>query len=245
MPKFAVILPAAGNSTRFGGLQKKPFTTLEGRPVWQRAAELFWSRPEVVQVLIVISPDDRASFLLRAQALLAFNGASVVDGGSERFESVANALAKLHDEVEYVAVHDAVRPMTPPEMITQVFQTAEQTGAAMLAIPVADTLKRVDATNTITETVPRAGLWQAQTPQVFRKDLLLAAYARRGEFAGMITDDAQLIEFCGHPVKVVTGSPKNFKITTPDDLRLAQALLQFREQEVARPKRAFDDEAQW
>jgi len=245
MPKFAVILPAAGNSTRFGGLQKKPFVTLEGRPVWQRTAELFWNRDDVAQLLIVISPEDRESFLLKSQALLAFNNGQVVDGGSERFESVANALGKLADDVDFVAVHDAVRPLTPAERIGEVFRTAVENGAAMLAIPVADTLKRVDATNTITETVARAGLWQAQTPQVFRRDWLVEAYGRRQEFTQAITDDAQLVEACGKPVKIVTGSSRNFKITTAEDMKLAQALLQYREQELTRPARAFDEEAQW
>lgn len=245
MPKFAVILPAAGSSTRFGGLQKKPFVSLEGRAIWQRSAELFWSRDDVVRVTIVIAPEDRESFLLRYQALLAFNNSTLVNGGTERFESVENALTKLPDEVDYVAVHDAVRPLTTPELISQVFQAAIQYGAALLAVPVADTLKRVDAAQRVVETVPRAQLWQAQTPQVFRRDWLVDAYARRAELGGSITDDAQLVEASGKPVHIVTGSPRNFKITTQDDFKLAAALLQYREQEVARPVRFNAEEAQW
>lgn len=248
MSQFAVVLPAAGRSSRFGGVEKKPFVSLEGRPVWQRAAELFWNRPDVAQVLLVIDPDDRDEFRSRFGHLLAFTNAVLVDGGRERFESVANALEKLADDVNCVAIHDAVRPLCPPRVVDAVFAKARETGAAMVAVPVADTLKRVDSTtHTITETVSRAELWQAQTPQVFRRDWLLEAYARRGEFSANITDDAQLIEAIGHRVTVVPGSPRNFKITTKDDFDLAQSLLGGKGAKPAeRPKARFgDDEAIW
>lgn len=244
MPKVAVILPAAGGSTRFGGADKKPFVGLDGRPVWQRAAELFWNRPDVAAVFVVVSPDDRDEFRGRFGHLLAFTTAQVVEGGAERFESVANALARVPAEVDLVAVHDAVRPLTPPPLIDAVFAAAAEHGAALLAVPLADTLKRVGDGGVVSETVPRAGLWCAQTPQVFRRDWLLDAYARRGELAGSITDDAQLVEAAGHPVRVVTGSPANFKITTPDDLKLAEAILKARviPRDEPKPSRPFDDE---
>jgi 2-C-methyl-D-erythritol 4-phosphate cytidylyltransferase len=247
MPKFAVILPAAGSSTRFGGPEKKPFVSLDGRPVWQRAAELFWTRPDVAAVLIVVSPDDLDHFRGRFGHLLAFTTAKLVAGGSERFESVANALAVVPPEADLVAVHDAVRPLTPPPLVDAVFAAAAEHGAAMLAVPLADTLKRVGDGDRVTETVPRAGLWCAQTPQVFRRDWLADAYARRGRLAGPITDDAQLVEAAGHPVHVVTGSPANFKITTPDDLKLAEAVLKSRviPRDEPKPARPFDEEAKW
>ena len=124
---------------------------------------------------------ERDDFRGRFGHLIAFANAQVVDGGAERFESVANALAVVPEGVDLVAVHDAVRPLTPAPLIDATFVAASEHGAAMLAVPLADTLKRVEAlTNRITETVPRAGLWQAQTPQVFRRDWLVDAYARRG-----------------------------------------------------------------
>src|SRR5581483_6834917 len=123
-----------------------------------------------------------------------------------------------------VAVHDAVRPLAPPALVDAVFAAAATHGAAIPALAVADTLKRVDpGTNRITETVPRGGLWLAQTPQVFRRDWLAEAYSKRGSLGGAVTDDAQLVEAVGHPVAVVPGSPENFKITTRDDLDLAVA----------------------
>jgi 2-C-methyl-D-erythritol 4-phosphate cytidylyltransferase len=251
MSRFAVIIPAAGRSARFGGLEKKPFVFLDGRPVWQRSAEPFWTREDVSRVYLVIAPDDRDDFRRRFGHLLAFSNAEIVEGGAERFESVANALARVPEDVSLVAVHDAVRPLLPPALVEQVLRAAGEHGAAMPAVPVADTLKQVDpATNRITGTVPRAGVWQAQTPQIFRRDWLVDAYARRSSLTTPITDDAQLLEALGHPVVVVPGAPTNFKITTRDDLELAEAILKARGMKggsaPAAPKwGAFDDEAKW
>lgn len=252
MSRLAVIIPAAGKSSRFGGLEKKPFVSLDGRPVWQRAAEAFWSREDVSAVYVVISPDDRADFLRRFGGVVAFvDKLKVVDGGAERFESVANALARVPADVPLVAVHDAVRPLVSQATITAVVRAAEEHGAAMPAVPVADTLKQVDPnTNRITGTVPRAGVWQAQTPQVFRRDWLAEAYAKRNALSAPITDDAQLIEAIGHSVVVVPGTATNFKITTKDDLELADAILKARTAKTASPPPApkwgtFDDDAKW
>lgn len=247
MADLAVILPAAGKSTRFGGKDKKPFVSLGGRAIWQRTAELFWTRDDVAKVYIVVAPDDREMFRSKFGPVIAFANAEVVDGGTERFESVANALARIPDDVRYVAIHDAVRPLVTAEQIDAVFAKARTTGAAMLAIPVADTLKRVHAESHVIEaTVPRAGLWQAQTPQVFRKDWLVDAYARRGEVQGAITDDAQLLEALGHPVTVVPGSMTNFKITNKEDTELAEAILTARAAKPGRPAlHPFGDEAKW
>lgn len=247
MPTVAVIIPAAGKSSRFGGIEKKPFVSLDGRPVWLRSAELFWCRADVSRVYVVVSPEDRDEFRGRFGHLLAFQNAEVVTGGAERFESVANALDRIPPDVDLVAVHDAVRPLVTPRLIDAVFASAAENGAAMLAVAVADTLKKVDGENRITDTVPRAGLWQAQTPQVFRRDWLADAYAKRSTLSAAITDDSQLMEAAGHAVFVVPGSLANFKITTRDDLELADAVLKARapkpEPEVK--SRAFDDEAKW
>lgn len=245
MSRFAVVLPAAGKSSRFGGKEKKPFASLGGRAVWLRAAELFWTRDDVSRVYVVISPDDRELFEIKFRAALVFANGSVVDGGAERFESVANALAVIPDDVDFVAVHDAVRPLCPKEKIDEVFAAAKEHGAAMLAVPVADTLKRVGDGNRIVETVPRAGLWAAQTPQVFRRDWLVEAYAKRGELTVPITDDAQLMEALGRTVVAVPGSPTNFKITTPGDLEVAEAIISSRASKPAPVLRAFGDEAAW
>ena len=229
MPSFAVILPAAGQSNRFGGTEKKPFLPLNGTPIWQRSAELFCHRTDVAKVCIVVSPDDRTQFESRFGAICQSLTVEIVSGGAERFESVAKALATIPNSVDFVAVHDDVRPLLTQPGIDAVFAAAVQHGAAMLGTPVVDTLKRVEGPlNRIIETVPRDNLWAAQTPQVFRRDWLVEAYAWRHTFDGAITDDAQLIEAQGHAVMVVPSSPTNFKITTPWDLELAELILRAR-----------------
>lgn len=245
--KAAVIVPAAGRSTRFAGPQKKPYVSLDGKPLWQRSCELFWNRNDVAKVLLVIAPEDREEFRGRFGHLLMFANCELVDGGEERFDSVANALAKIPADVEWVAVHDAVRPLTSNALIDAVFQTANRNGAAMPALPVADTLKKVEQQR-IVETIPRDQVWQAQTPQVFRRDWLVEAYAKRMELGKTITDDAQLVEALGHPVAVVQGSAFNFKITTKDDLNLAEAVMKSRRPAGGPPKAKptfFDDEPKW
>lgn len=223
MSCFAVILPAAGKSSRFGsGLRKKVFYDLGGRAVWARAAEAFSHRKDVAQTILVVSPEDEGWFRETFQASLLFMNVEVVCGGAERADSVANGLARLHDNIEYVAVHDAARPLIVQQWIDDVFAEAVKSGAAILATPVTSTIKKV-FDGTIQETVDRRSLWLAQTPQVFRRDVLVDAYAARAGYVA--TDEAEMVERQGHRVSIVEGSPINLKITTQDDLRMASALL--------------------
>jgi 2-C-methyl-D-erythritol 4-phosphate cytidylyltransferase len=225
MAKLAVILPAAGRSSRFHDKEKKPFANLDGRAVWLRTAELFVTRKDVVECLIVVAPEDQEMFRRRYGANLAFMNVRIVDGGAERFESVANALAMIGPDADFVAIHDAVRPCLTEALVAAVVAKAEQTGAALLAVPVTDTVKHVTGQQQVQKTLPRQGMWLAQTPQVFRRDWLTEAYAQRAKFGKNITDDAQLVEAAGHPVFVVEGSNSNIKITTRGDLALAEAVL--------------------
>lgn len=246
MAQFAVILPAAGKSSRFRDKEKKPFATLDGRAVWLRSAELFVARPDVVQCFIVIAKDDQEMFRRRYGANLAFMNIQIVDGGMERFESVANALALLKPEVEFVAIHDAVRPCLTEALVDSVFARAKETGAALLAVSVTDTIKQVSAQHKVEATQARQGLWLAQTPQVFRRDWLVEAYANRGKVKQPITDDAQLIEAAGHPVYVVEGAPTNIKITSKSDLILAEAILKAQPKpKPAAPAHPFAEEQMW
>jgi 2-C-methyl-D-erythritol 4-phosphate cytidylyltransferase len=224
VPRFAVILPAAGKSSRFRDAHyKKVFAPLENRAVWLHSAERFLNRDDVARVVLVISPEDKDEFYTKFGANVAILGIEVVEGGAERTDSVQKALERVPSDVEFVAIHDAARPCIADEWIDRVFAVAEKTGAAMLAIPVAGTLKRVDKDHIIQETVSRENLWEAQTPQVFRRDLLLKAYANRGQQPA--TDDAQLVERVGQKVTIVPGSPINLKITTKEDLHIAAHLL--------------------
>jgi 2-C-methyl-D-erythritol 4-phosphate cytidylyltransferase len=223
MATFAVILPAAGKSTRFTShKRKKPFIDLKGRAVWVRAAECFINREDVKQVLLVVSREDLEWVKEKFRPNLAFMNIDIVEGGTERFQSVQNALARVKSDVEFVAVHDAARPLIVKEWVDAIFAAAEKSGAAIPAIPTANTLKRVGADSRILETVSREGLWQAQTPQVFRRQVLLDAFAKRGDLAA--TDEAQLVENTGYPVTAIEGWPMNIKITTFADFKMAEAL---------------------
>ena len=246
MAKFAVILPAAGRSSRFKDKEKKPFVNLDGRAVWLRSAEFFVNRPEVCQTLLVINPEDDEMFSVRFGAQTAFMNVRKVLGGAERFESIANALNLLEPDVDFVAVHDAVRPCLTEALINAVFARAEQSGAAMLAVPVTDTVKQASDQKIVQATLPRQGLWLAQTPQVFRRDWLVQAYADRAKLGKNITDDAQLVEAAGHAVHLVEGASTNIKITAKNDLFLAEAILKsMPKPKPAGPIHPFAEDEMW
>ncbi|MEN6457621.1 MAG: 2-C-methyl-D-erythritol 4-phosphate cytidylyltransferase [Thermoguttaceae bacterium] len=245
MPKFAVILPAAGRGTRFHDKSyKKPFVPLANKALWLHSAERFLGRNDVAQTILVISPHDRADFNFKFSANVAILGIDVIDGGAERADSIQAALARVKPDVDFICVHDAARPCLCDPWIDEIFAAAEKTGAAIFAVPVAGTLKRVGTDRRIVETVSRDSLWEAQTPQVFRRQLLFEAYAKRDGFNA--TDDAQLVERIGHPVTVVPGSPINMKITTRDDLRLAeQALRALPKPKLGGAMNPFADDDKW
>ncbi|MHB8901929.1 MAG: 2-C-methyl-D-erythritol 4-phosphate cytidylyltransferase [Thermoguttaceae bacterium] len=244
MAKFAVIMPAAGKSSRFHDKNyKKPFAPLANRAVWLHSAERFLNRPDVVQVILVISPDDRDYFNFKFASDVAILGIQVVEGGAERSDSVARALAKIKPEADFVAVHDAARPCLCDEWIDGVFAAAQKSGAAILAVPVAGTLKRSDGKRVL-ETLSRTDVWEAQTPQVFRRELLMEAYEKRGSEPA--TDDCQLVERLGKTVTVVPGSRINVKITTREDLRLAEASLKaLPKPKLSGPLNPFADSDMW
>jgi 2-C-methyl-D-erythritol 4-phosphate cytidylyltransferase len=232
MAKVSVIVPAAGAGKRFGGRSNKIFQRIGGdQPVFIRTLEAFTSRKDVCQVQIVVSQADMEEMKTRFGSNLGFMGVKLVAGGETRTDSVRNALANVAAEAELVAVHDAVRPCIAQPWIDEVFAEAAKTGAAILACPVHGTLKKVSAAKVIDETVARCELWEAQTPQVFRKDVLLKAYASGRQ----ATDDAALVEAIGQAVHVVLGDPRNVKITTPGDLAFAAAVIK------TLPKPKLDD----
>jgi 2-C-methyl-D-erythritol 4-phosphate cytidylyltransferase len=245
MATFAVILPAAGQSRRFHDkAYKKPFAPLGGRAVWLHSAERFMNRSDVKQVIVCISPEDRELFNMKFGANIAILGVEVVEGGEQRTDTVQRALERVKSDIDFIAVHDAARPCIVDLWIDAVFAAAERDGAAILAAPVQATLKRADDKKRITATIDRAALWEAQTPQVFRRELLIQAYAKRGRES--VTDDAQLIERLGKPVTVVPCSSLNIKITTRDDLKLAEQVLKV----LPKPKldtfrNPFADEDVW
>jgi 2-C-methyl-D-erythritol 4-phosphate cytidylyltransferase len=227
---------------------------LGGRPVLQRTVELFTKDHRVSSVIVAGPHDDNAfaEFKLRHADRLTMLGASLVRGGKDhRYETVAAALAHVPEDATHVAVHDAARPAASPELIDRVFETASRHDAVIPAIPVPDTVKRVgdevaddvgadplaailgagggskSKLHEVTETLDRAGLMLAQTPQVFAKALLARAYAQDDLTS---TDDASLVEKLGERVVTVEGDARNIKITTPADVPLVRAILGFRPQ---------------
>ncbi|MGH8335347.1 MAG: 2-C-methyl-D-erythritol 4-phosphate cytidylyltransferase [Gammaproteobacteria bacterium] len=224
MQQASAIIVAAGSGTRLGSALPKAFVPLAGRTILSYSLRTLANVQQIVE-LILTAP---AGMEQAARAEVTAAGlelpAKITVGGTERQESVRIALALTSAESELVVVHDAARPFASPELFQRCLGQAEWTGAAIAAIPVADTLKRVDQDGRIVATLARAGLWQAQTPQAFRRQLLIEAHELALRDQIVATDDADLVEWTGHKVEVVEGSPLNLKITTADDLKLAEAL---------------------
>lgn len=239
MSAYGVILAAAGQSRRFNDgaavvelAKKKPFAALNGRPVFMRSGELFAKRSDVAQIVLIVSPEDiDAVKQLYAKELQEYR-IDVVPGGAERFLSVENALSAIRPEIEYIAVHDAARPCLTDRDVDAVFEEAARTNAAILAAPVVGSLKRSGGDNVVVKSESREGLWEALTPQVFEKELLLRAYRERP--VNMLpTDDCGLVEAQGVDVSLVRGSRMNIKITSPEDLLIAQKFIEIEEEGAA------------
>ena len=212
------VVPAAGSGERLAAGAPKAFVNLGGRPMLEHA--LAGLRDSgVVDGVVVAVPPTRTD-----EAKLVFGGdAVIVAGGSDRTESVRLALEAIGD-AEFVLVHDAARALTPPSLIARVVHALQAGHPAVIpGLPVTDTIKAVDANGVVLGTPERAGLRAIQTPQGFQAELLRRAYERAS--AGGFTDDASVVEMTGTPVQVVDGDPLAFKITTPNDLLLAEALL--------------------
>jgi 2-C-methyl-D-erythritol 4-phosphate cytidylyltransferase len=212
------VVPAAGSGERLAAGAPKAFVNLGGRPMLEYALEGL-RNSGVVDSVVVAVPPNRTD-----EAKLVFGGdAVIVAGGSDRTESVRLALAAVGD-AEFVLIHDAARALTPPSLIARVVQALQAGHPAVVpALPVSDTIKAVDANGVVLGTPERSGLRAVQTPQGFQTELLRRAYERAAD--GAFTDDASVVEATGAPVQVVEGDPLAFKITTPTDLLLAQALL--------------------
>jgi 2-C-methyl-D-erythritol 4-phosphate cytidylyltransferase len=235
MSEFAVIIAAAGRSSRFGSpFEKKVFTSLAGKPLWLHSAELFAKRKDVGQIILVIAAEDRELFNEKFAGHAAMLGIQTVIGGAERADSVRNALGAIKAGLTWVAVHDAARPCLPVACIDAVFKATRQCGAAILAIPCQATVKRVDDKQQIVQTVPRDGLWLAQTPQCFERKLIEQCFGQHLN-SSAFTDEASLVESCGKPVTVIEGSPLNIKVTTKNDLKFAELAIKALPQPKAFP----------
>ena len=225
MQKATAIIAAGGAGLRMGASTPKQFTELLGVPILIHAIRAFREVPTIGPI-IVVAP---AQHLERTQALLTLyqlaDHCTVVTGGTLRQDSVRIGLDQVEPDCPLVAVHDGARPLIAPKDIRRCLETAARHGAAIMGVPVKDTLKAVRADTSIRNTVARESLWQAQTPQVVRTDLLKKAFAKADQDNFIGTDEASLLEHGGWPVMMVHGSETNLKITRMDDLLMAEALL--------------------
>ena len=219
MPKSVALVVAAGRGHRAGGEIPKQYMTLAGRPLLRRTVAAFAGHGEIDAVRVVINPDDRA---LYDAAVAGLTLLEPVAGGAERQDSVRNGLESLVEHgLDNVLIHDAARPFVTADLISRTLAALDHGPGAIAAVPVSDTLKRGDGM--ITETIPRDGLWRAQTPQAFHYDAILAAHR---DAAGLsLTDDAAVAERAGLAVTLVPGGEDNFKVTTPEDFERAQRML--------------------
>lgn len=225
-PRVAGVIVAAGRGTRYGS-PDKVMLLLQGRPVLEWVLQAF-SGSLASEIVIVVGGAIRGS----VEALVAGIGLSTairfVAGGDRRQDSVACGVAAVGDEIDLITIHDAARPLVSASLIDRTIERAVLTGAAIAASPVTDTLKRVGDDLAILETVAREGLWAAQTPQVFDRQLLVRAYATPTFQDQTFTDEAALFEALGHRVAIVPNYDPNPKVTHPGDLALIQALLAVR-----------------
>ena len=220
----AVIIAAAGSSSRMGTGVDKQFVILAGKPVLWHTINVFKQLPQIHQILVTVSPGNAERVAALLQQTLADIPWQIVPGGAERQDSVRNALQLVSPSVELVLVHDGARPFVEPECVLKSMQAAAETGAAVVAVPVKDTIKLADAAGGVKQTLDRSSLWQVQTPQTFRRELLLKAHEQAAAAGVVATDDAALVEWAGGSVSLVRGTYYNFKVTTPEDLVLAEAV---------------------
>jgi 2-C-methyl-D-erythritol 4-phosphate cytidylyltransferase len=220
------IVAAGGQGVRMKGDVPKQFLMLGDRPILFHSLQRLAECPRIDDLIAVVPADhlEYTRTLLHEEYPLA-KPTRVVAGGEERQDSVRAGLEELSLECDLVVVHDAVRPLVSNSVLVAVIQAAEKDGAATAAIQPADTIKLVDSDRQISENLPRSMLWQIQTPQAYRKDLLLRAHQRAFEDNFYGTDDSVLLERLGVRVRIVPGHPRNLKITTPDDLVMAEALF--------------------
>jgi 2-C-methyl-D-erythritol 4-phosphate cytidylyltransferase len=225
-PKVVAVIPAGGSGRRMQSRNPKQYLLMNGKPVLVHTL-LQLQQSSLIDEILLVVPENDLLFVRenieKPHQLTKIR--DVIAGGRERQDSVRNGLAGVGDDCEIVVVHDGVRPFVTEEVLSQVIIAALQFGAAIVGIPVKDTVKEVDDAGIVSRTLNREMLWLAQTPQAFQRRILQEAYRKAAEDDFCGTDDASLVEHLGIPVKMLPGSYRNIKITTPEDLVLAEAFL--------------------
>jgi 2-C-methyl-D-erythritol 4-phosphate cytidylyltransferase len=225
--KSAALIVSAGKGCRFPGEKKKQFLSLAGKPLLCHALDRFEASPFIDTIHLVVGLEDMDYTLTEIVEAYGYRKISrIVPGGRSRQESVKNGILSLSSEVDLVAIHDGVRPFVTPKMIEESIRAARQFKAAVIATPVKETIKMVDRDRTVLSTLDRESLWQIQTPQTFQLEVIKLAIQKAAEDGFLGTDDASLVERIGIKVYILPGSYTNIKITTPEDLILANLILQ-------------------
>lgn len=223
--KITAVVPAAGRGRRLGEKKDKVFISLGNKPILFYTLKALENSKLINEIILVVGSRHldytKNVFLPKFQFTKV---SKVISGGRTRAISVSKGLSLLSQDTDLVLIHDGARPFIDKYIIEKTIMEARRSGAAISGVPVKSTVKRVRGKK-VEETVERRGLWEIQTPQVFKKDILLRCYRKFGENKFSPTDDAQVLERCGYKVKVVEGKSSNIKITTPEDLMLAKAIL--------------------
>ncbi|MGM0904346.1 MAG: 2-C-methyl-D-erythritol 4-phosphate cytidylyltransferase [Bacillota bacterium] len=223
---YQVIIPAAGQGKRMGAGRNKLFLTLENIPVLIHTLRVFEQDVECSGIILSIHPHDQESFNELLTEYRINKVTNLVIGGKERQDSVYNGLKVIHSD-GIVLVHDAARPFIRVDTIHELVKAAECSGAAIAAVPVKDTIKKVESL-LVSETIERSSLWAVQTPQAFRVSIVRKAHERAVETQFTGTDDASLVERLPHKVVIIEGDYDNIKLTTPEDLYFAEAIMKKR-----------------
>ena len=218
------VVPAGGTGIRMGGTVPKQFLELNGKPILYYTLKTLQDCGIISELILVVPEkeyDNACTDWLGKPEIVT----KVVVGGEKRQDSVYSGFCELSPQTEIVLVHDGVRPFLSHQMIQESVDAAREYGAAITAIPVNDTIKKVDDSGLVSKTVDREGLWRVQTPQVFRYELLEEAFKKANSEKFYGTDEGTLIEHLGKPIKVIEGSEQNIKITRPEDLRLSEIFI--------------------
>jgi 2-C-methyl-D-erythritol 4-phosphate cytidylyltransferase len=222
--QYEVVIPAAGQGKRMKTGRNKLFLELSGTPLIVYTLQVFDRDPQCKKMILAINPAEEEIFTSLLQSYSIQKPIVFVSGGAERQHSVYNGLKEIQN-TEIVLVHDGARPFVQADLLTKLIKTAVERGSAIPAVPVKDTVKKVKGT-TVVETVERSSLWAVQTPQAFRVSVLRKAHEKAAEEGFLGTDDASLVERINEEVVIVEGDYHNIKITTPEDLLFAEAILQ-------------------
>jgi len=227
--KTIAIVPAAGTGERMGIDRKKPYLLLNQRPLLYYTLTALDSIPSIAQIIVAVAPGDERFCQQQVLEKFHFNKSiQIIPGGSSRQESVRRLLERVPEDAQLVLIHDGARSLITPELLEQAIAETRVWKATVLAVPVKDTIKSANDTLQIEKTISRERLWAIQTPQTFERSVIREAHQRASQEGFIGTDDAALVERMGVQVKIVMGSYDNIKITTPEDLIVAEALLKNR-----------------